>query len=87
MSDQVGQRENAFRIFSTTPGIIEKQHEDTVLSAFTKGFKDTDVAVGISGTTPIPALLTRARSAFPPWKLSLLSSGVFPRSRKPNTTP
>lgn len=45
MSDQVGQRENAFRIFSTTPGIIEKQHEDTVLSAFTKGFKDTDVTV------------------------------------------
>lgn len=48
ISDQVGQRENAFRIFSTTPGIIEKQHEDTVLSAFTKGFKDTDVAVGYS---------------------------------------
>ena len=38
-------REGAFRIISTTPGIIEKQHEDTVLSAFTKGFKDDDVTV------------------------------------------
>lgn len=41
----VGQREGAFRIFATTPGIIEKQHEDTVLEAFTKGFKDEDVTV------------------------------------------
>jgi hypothetical protein len=48
MSEQVGQRENAYRIFSTTPGIIQKQHEDTVLSAFTKGFKDVDVSVGLS---------------------------------------
>jgi len=40
-----GQRENAYRIFTTTPGIIEKQHEDTVLSAFTKGFKDDAVDV------------------------------------------
>jgi importin-5 len=45
ISKEVGQREIAYRIFSTTPGIIEKQHEDTVLSAFTKGFKDDDVSV------------------------------------------
>lgn len=45
ISKEVGQREIAYRIFSTTPGIIEKQHEDTVLSAFTKGFKDDDVTV------------------------------------------
>ena len=44
-SSEVGQRETAFRIFATTPGIIEKQHEDVVLGAFTKGFKDGDVAV------------------------------------------
>lgn len=43
-SDQ-GQREAAFRIFATTPGIIEKQHEEVVLGAFTKGFKDSEVAV------------------------------------------
>jgi len=45
-SKEAGQRENAYRIFATTPGIIEKQHEDTVLSAFTRGFKDEDVTVG-----------------------------------------
>lgn len=40
-----GQREGAFRIFTTTPGIIEKQHESAVLAVFTKGFKDDDVSV------------------------------------------
>ena len=40
-----GQRETAFRIFATTPGIIERQHEEVVLSAFTRGFKDPDTNV------------------------------------------
>lgn len=44
-SADAGQREAAFRIFATTPGIIEKQHEEVVLGSFTKGFKDGDVAV------------------------------------------
>ncbi|PBP19199.1 ARM repeat-containing protein [Diplocarpon rosae] len=48
MSNEVGQREIAYRIFSTTPGIIEKQHEDTVLSAFTKGFKDENTTVRLA---------------------------------------
>ena len=39
------QREAAFRIFATTPGIIEKQHEGTVQEVFAKGFKDENVAV------------------------------------------
>jgi HEAT repeat protein len=47
-SKDEGQRENAYRIFATTPGIIEKQHEDTVLSAFAKGFKDENVRVRLS---------------------------------------
>ncbi|ELR04749.1 hypothetical protein VC83_09190 [Pseudogymnoascus destructans] len=47
-SKDEGQRENAYRIFATTPGIIEKQHEDTVLSAFAKGFKDVNVNVRLS---------------------------------------
>jgi hypothetical protein len=47
-SKEAGQRENAYRIFATTPGIIEKQHEDTVLSVFTRGFKDEDVTVRLS---------------------------------------
>ena len=44
-SQNAGQREGAFRIFTATPGIIEKQHEEMVISAFTKGFKDSDVMV------------------------------------------
>ena len=47
-SPDAGQREGAFRIFTTTPGVIEKQHEDVVFAAFTKGFKDTDAAVQIA---------------------------------------
>lgn len=38
-------RENAFRVFATTPAIIEKQHEEAVLQAFQKGFKDDAVMV------------------------------------------
>lgn len=44
-SSEPGVRETAFRIFSTTPGIIQKQHEEVVQAAFTKGFKDDDVSV------------------------------------------
>lgn len=44
-SPDAGQREGAFRIFATTPGIIEKQHEETVQGAFAKGFRDDDVIV------------------------------------------
>lgn len=45
-SSDAGQRATAFRIFATTPGIIEKQHEEVVIGAFTKGFQDSDVMVG-----------------------------------------
>jgi importin-5 len=38
-------RETAFRVFATTPSIIEKQHEDPVIQAFQKGFKDDAVLV------------------------------------------
>lgn len=44
-SPEAGLREASFRIFSTTPGIIERQHEDAVLGVFTKGFKDDNTAV------------------------------------------
>ena len=44
-SQDPGQREVAFRIFTTTPAIIEKQHEDSVLPAFTRGFKDSEISV------------------------------------------
>lgn len=45
IADDSGKRESAFRVFNTTPGIIEKQHEDAVGQAFTKGFKDNEVGV------------------------------------------
>jgi hypothetical protein len=38
-------RETAYRVFATTPGIIEKQHEEAVLQAFQRGFKDDAVQV------------------------------------------
>ena len=44
-SPDAGMRETAFRIFSTTPGIIEKQHEDVVMAAFKGGFADQDTSV------------------------------------------
>lgn len=47
-SPEAGLRESAFRIFSTTPGIIERQHGDAVLGVFSKGFKDDDIAVRIA---------------------------------------
>jgi hypothetical protein len=44
-SQDPAQRENAFRIFSTTPQIIEKQHEDVVVTAFKGGFADSETSV------------------------------------------
>ncbi|KJZ76203.1 hypothetical protein HIM_04285 [Hirsutella minnesotensis 3608] len=41
-------RENAFRVFTTTPSIIQKQHEEAVLQAFQKGFKDDAVMVRLA---------------------------------------
>jgi hypothetical protein len=51
-SQDPNQRENAFRIFSTTPQIIEKQHEDVVVTAFKGGFADSETAVCCPATTP-----------------------------------
>ncbi|OAT06313.1 importin beta-3 subunit [Blastomyces gilchristii SLH14081] len=47
-STDPGVRDSAFRIFSTTPGIIEKQHEDMVVDVFSKGFRDENISVRIS---------------------------------------
>lgn len=44
----VGKRETAFRVFTTTPGIIEKQHEDTVSQAFNNAFRDESVSVRLA---------------------------------------
>lgn len=47
-SPDAGLREASFRIFSTTPGIIERPHEDAVVGVFSKGFKDDLVTVRIA---------------------------------------
>ncbi|GES60696.1 importin beta-3 subunit [Aspergillus terreus] len=47
-SPDAGLREAAYRIFSTTPGIIERPHEDAVTGVFSKGFKDDNIAVRIA---------------------------------------
>ncbi|KAL4797281.1 armadillo-type protein [Aspergillus venezuelensis] len=47
-SPDAGLREASFRIFSTTPSIIERPHEDAVINVFGKGFKDDVVAVRIA---------------------------------------
>ncbi|KAJ8131391.1 hypothetical protein O1611_g2236 [Lasiodiplodia mahajangana] len=48
MANDNGQRETAYRVFATTPGIIEKQHENAVMDAFGRGFKDNSVAVQLA---------------------------------------
>lgn len=48
ISPDTATRESAFRIFETTPGIIEKQHEQAVLGVFRKGLQDDDVNVRIA---------------------------------------
>ena len=44
-SSEAGMRECAFRIFTTTPGVIEREHEGVVQEVFLKGFKDSSVDV------------------------------------------
>lgn len=56
-SPESGLRETAFRIFTTTPGIIEKQHEEAVLAVFTKGFEDENISVS-SSSAKVPPFTT-----------------------------
>jgi hypothetical protein len=59
------QRENAFRIFSTTPQIIEKQHEDVVMTAFKGGFADSETSVGVAHTLGRPQLTSHRSESRP----------------------
>ncbi|VBB81386.1 Putative importin beta-3 subunit [Podospora comata] len=43
-----GKRETAFRVFTTTPGIIERQHEEQVAGVFAQAFKDESVSVRLA---------------------------------------
>lgn len=42
-------RECAFRIFTTTPGIIEAQHQNVVSEVFGKAFRDDSINVKLAG--------------------------------------
>ena len=57
-SPDAGQRERAFRIFATTPGIIETQHEGVVQEVFGKGFKDSNLDVWSNSDFRLDHLLT-----------------------------
>ncbi|CAK7562739.1 MAG: importin subunit beta-3 [Sporothrix epigloea] len=48
LAPDAGKRETAYRVFTSTPGIIEKTHEDAVAEAFSRGFKDESVTVRIA---------------------------------------
>ncbi|KAJ5551339.1 hypothetical protein N7535_000711 [Penicillium sp. DV-2018c] len=49
-------RETAYRVFTTTPGIIQRQHEDAVVEVFSKGFKDDNISVRISAMEAFASL-------------------------------
>ena len=84
-SQDPAQRENAFRIFSTTPQIIEKQHEDVVMTAFKGGFADSETSVRFPHAHG-HAQLTPHRSASHPLKPSRPSFAPSPRRPSPSTT-
>ncbi|KAF2869193.1 armadillo-type protein [Massariosphaeria phaeospora] len=54
-SNDSAQRMIAFRIFSTTPGLIEKQHEEVVIGAFKGGFGDSETSVRIAAVEAFAA--------------------------------
>jgi hypothetical protein len=47
-SPEAGMRESAFKIFESTPGIIEKQHETAVLEVFNRGIRDPEADVRLA---------------------------------------
>ena len=85
-SSETGQREAAFRIFATTPGIIEKQHEEVVLGAFTKGFGDSEASVGLKTEREIAWSLTDSRFNSRLWMPLLHSSTPSQRNRNQSIT-
>ena len=58
-----GQRESAFRIFATTPGIIEKQHSEAIQGVFVIGFGDDDLGVRIAAMEAFSAFFRSIKKA------------------------
>jgi hypothetical protein len=87
---EADKRETAFRVFVTTPGIIEKQHESTVLEAFNKGFADDAVIVSDmdlkAEREKIAMADSRFRSVWLPWRHLPPSSAPSERRLSRSTT-
>lgn len=62
-SQEASHREGAFRIFTTTPGIIEKQHGEVVKEVFSAGFHDADQNVRIAAMEAFAAFFRSIRKA------------------------
>ncbi|KAF8250201.1 ARM repeat-containing protein [Wilcoxina mikolae CBS 423.85] len=60
-SQEASHREGAFRIFTTTPGIIEKQHGEVVKDVFSAGFHDADQNVRIAAMEAFAAFFRSIR--------------------------
>lgn len=56
-------REGAFRIFATTPGIIEKQHGEVVQKVFMAGFEDENLNVRIAAMEAFSAFFRSIKKA------------------------
>ncbi|RYC60014.1 hypothetical protein CHU98_g6192 [Xylaria longipes] len=72
MANDVGQRETAYRVFATSPGIIEKQHEAAVIDAFGRGFKDNSVAVQLAAMEAFASFFRNLTKKTQPKYFSLL---------------
>ncbi|KAK5625482.1 hypothetical protein RRF57_001198 [Xylaria bambusicola] len=72
MASDVGQRETAYRVFATTPGIIERQHEGAVMEAFDRGFKDNSVAVQLAAMEAFASFFRNLSKKAQPKYFSLL---------------
>ncbi|KAI1175298.1 armadillo-type protein [Nemania sp. FL0916] len=73
MASDIGQRETAYRVFATTPGIIEKQHEGAVIDAFGRGFKDNSVAVQLAAMDAFASFFRNISKKTQPKYFALLS--------------
>ncbi|ORY12755.1 importin subunit beta-3 [Clohesyomyces aquaticus] len=71
-SSDPGQRETSFRIFSATPGIIEKQHEDVVMTAFKGGFGDSETKVRIAAVEAFASFFRSIQKKAQPKYFSLI---------------
>ncbi|OAA57017.1 importin beta-3 [Niveomyces insectorum RCEF 264] len=72
MAPDAGKRETAFRVFTSTPGIIEKSHEDAVAQAFSRGFKDDSVTVRIAAMEAFAAFFRGLKKKSQPKFFELL---------------